>query len=559
MNHGRIGATALREKTRQLLMAKWVWPALLAGYAIVVLTILAPVLFSSIGADDRYWILEAGPRSAGSAWALFWEPLIHAFDFDGQARTTALTTAERRVVSLIAMETATLWAIPPAVTWSAVKVALLALAVVAVVAFLRQLRYRGRHGDILMLQPQTIAFIAIALPLTIALGAKSQNFASLNGWIHYPTITYGPFVVYLLVSAAALKASALLQTNYRRRVIPIAAILATLALLINLSYEFLALSIPLSALVLALQPVPQVGSRSERWRGKVTVFLALAGTYTVIFLWIRWKISQMSCNLDGSCYTGNVVEFDPRTLFYNFVGALPGGTGAFVVESATKAGRSLPEVNASSITIAVLGVMLLVALWSSWNARRDLRIIGSVPTSKHEAGEARGLIVVIAVGLLIALGSAAITGISARAVELLQSPMLPYRNGVVTWSGLALAGIAAVRLLTLSRWPLLRYTAVVAFLAVLVGGISLYLPRNIESALANRASIGTQLNDALHWELALGDESTAGDERRCDSLEEYAATYGPVSSAIRTLEAADSAYRFYHGRPYCSAGIPTAD
>ena len=552
------------ERSRLLLhrvfASSWMWRILIATYIVITFIVLAPVLFASIGADDRFWVLEVAPNSHGSYWQAFWAPTSRAFDFDGQARTTALAFAERRVLALFTMDMATYFSIPPAVIWAAVKIGLLALGVFAVVVFLRQLRFRDGHGQIKGIQPASIAFITIALPLTIALGAKSQNVASLNGWNYYPTLTYGPFVVYLLFTVLVLKSSALLHRNYRVWAAPIIIAMAFIALLVNLSYELLALSIPLSALALVLQPLPAENTLWRRWRGKLTVFVSLAGTYTAIFVWIRWRIGQMECHLTDTCYPGTVIELNPHTLLYNFVGAFPGRTGAFVEHQASTTGRSFPEPSSLSIGVALLGAAALLGLWASWNVRRKVRAAdGDSPeeaASAKPSDDVRGLLIVIATGLVIAVGSVMITGITTRAVELVQSPMLPYRNGVVTWSALALSGVAGARLLMVSRWRVVRYGALAALLTVLIGGISLYLPRNVLTAQENRAEKGTPFSDTLHWEVALGDNSAAGDERRCGYIRDYRSHQKKDSAQFtRAMTAAYASFEFYHDAPYCSTGV----
>ena len=541
---------------------------LIATYVGVTLIVLAPVLFASIGADDSYWIMQAAAQTKGSVWQGIWIPLSHVFDlgiqpaggqYAGQARLAALGFSERNVIGVLAMNLATYFSIPPAVIWAAVKIGLLTLGAFAVVAFLRQLKFRDGHGQIKGIQPASIAFITIAFPLTVALGAKAQNVASLNGWVHYPTLSYGPFVVHLLVTVLVLKSSALLHRNYRVWAAPIIIAMAFIALVINLSYELLALSIPLCVMMVLLQPLSAETTFWRRWRSKLTILVSLAGTYTAIFVWIRWRISQMECHLTDTCYPGSVPEFNARTVLYNFVGAFPGRTGAFVEHQASTIGRSFPEPSSLSVGVAALGAIALLGIWACWNVRRKVRATdGDSPEEtamNKPSDDIRGLLIVIAAGLVIALGSAVISGITANAVQQLQTPILSYRTGVVTWSALALSGLASVRLLMLVRWRVVRFAALVAFLAVLVGGISLYLPRNIMTAQADRASARTQSIDTLHWEVVLGDPSPEGDARRCESIITYRSTYKEIVPRVNwTVVSAYAAYDYYHGKPYCSTG-----
>ena len=555
------------EKSRPLFQrvfaSSWMWRILIAIYIGITLFVLAPVLFSSVGADDRFWVLEVAPNSHGSYWQAFWAPTSRAFDFDAQARTTALALAERRILALFTMDLATFFSIPPAAIWAAVKIVLLALGVFAVVTFLRQLRFRDGRGQIRGIQPASIAFITIALPLTIAVGAKSQNVASLNGWNFYPTLTYAPIVLYLLFAVFVLKCSTLLQRNYRLWVAPVIVVMAVAALVINLSYEFLALTIPLCTLLLLIQPLPPLLAENtlwRRWRGKLTVFLALAGTYSVIFVWIRWRVSQMECHLTDTCYPGTVVSLDRHTLWNNLVGAIPGHTRAFVGQQANSTGRDFPNVSSLSVVVAVLGATALLGLWVCWKARRKARATDGDSLEETTIGkpgdDIRGLLIIIATGLVIAVGSAMITGITARAVELVQTPMLPYRNGVVTWSALALSGLAGVRLLMVIRWRAVGYVAVAVLMVVLIGGISLSFPRNVLSAQENRSSVGRPFSDTLHWEVAMGDNSAAGDERRCEFIRTFQSHQKkPTFNFTRAMNAAYASYDFYHHKAFCSSGL----
>ena len=81
-----LGATRAR-----LLTSPHVRPLAAAVYVATLLVVLAPVLLSSVGADDRYWLLIKGPQADGSFVSAFWEPVRHAFDFDNQPRSTALS------------------------------------------------------------------------------------------------------------------------------------------------------------------------------------------------------------------------------------------------------------------------------------------------------------------------------------------------------------------------------------------------------------------------------------------------------------------------------------
>lgn len=531
---------------------------LLIGYALVILVILAPVLFASVGADDSYWVLEKGHEAGGSYWTAFWEPASHAFDFSGtQPRTAVLGLAERQVLATFTMQVSVYFSIPPFLVWAAVKIALFLLSIGATVVFLRQLTFRNRQGEIRRIGSSTIAFMATTLPLTIALGVKSQNVGTLNGWNFYPTLTYGPFTYYLLFAALVLRASSLLQRNYRVWFAPVIVVMAFMGFVLNISYELLAVTVPLAGLVILLQPRPDSLSWWMRWRAGITVLAALFVSYTALFVWIRWRISEMACQTTDTCYPGAVVKVDQHALWNNFIGSLPGGNGAYVSEQADQAGRAYPQAGAVSIALALLAAVLMLAMWASWAARRQVVGQGSGKPDQESGDDTRGLLVVLAVSLSIAAGATVITGITARAIDLLETSMLSYRTNVVTWSALSLAAVTVVRLLMISGRRLLGPLALGGLVLVLVVGVALYFPRNVMSAQVNRAGGSVVFIDTLQQEVTMGDTSRAGDARRCDTLNTFLDGRDALSSRIiRAVNGAQASFEDIHHQPFCSAGVP---
>ncbi|VXC35627.1 hypothetical protein [Aeromicrobium sp. 9AM] len=540
----------LRGLARQALASRAAWPILITLYVLVVLFLLAPVLLAPIGGDDGYWVLDTGPLTHGSLWQAFWQPLSVAFDFDFQPRTTALAFSERRILALLTMKTSIYFSIPPFIVWAAVKLALMGLSLAAVLVFLRALRFRDSSGAVRGLQRDTIAFVMIALPLTIAIGAKSQNVRSLNGWNFYPTLAYGPFAFYLLFAAFVLGMSRRLERNYRRWLVPALLSMTLMGVVVNLSYELLALSIPLNVMLLATAPRPAEGSLWQRWRAPFTVGATLALTYTTMFVWIRWQISQMACHASNTCYVGTVIEVRPRTLLNNLLGSLPGGTGDFVRERAELRELPYPGVTPLSVLLPIVATALMFALWAAWKARQDPDAGVAKPGGDH-----RGTLLVVAVGIVIALGSAVVTGINANAVQQLDTPMLSYRSNVVTWSALAMAGLAVVRLLVTRAWAPLRVGALAALTALIVVSIAVNQPRNVFSANDDRIGTRSAFTDSLHREVAVADPSRAGDARRCTIITTLLKRLDVVDPRTqRTINGAYAAYEFYHHEPFCSTG-----
>lgn len=551
---------SLRLVRARLLSSRHTWIVLGLVYLAMIAIVLAPVLFASVGGDDRYWLLLKGPQADGSVFTAFWQPLSHAFAFDNQPRTTALALSERQVLALITMDIATYFSIPPVILWAALKIALVALLVVATRVFLHQIRFRDSHGRIRGLERSSVAFISILLPLTIAVGAKAQNIGSINGWNFYPTLTYGTFTAYLLFAALVLRLSRALDRAYRTWVIPVIALMFVCGIAINLSYEMLALLLPLTLLVLALQPLDTgAPTRWLQWRGRVTVLLALAIPYSALFLWIRWRISQMACQATDTCYYGSVIDLSPRALVNNFRGAIPGQNSSLVSEQADAAGRAFPAASPFSFLVAAVAAAAAWGLWASWRARHNtgLQNDGGQNRDDHNDGDTRGLLILLVVGVSIAIGSAAITGITERAAEDLTTPALAYRSGVTTWSALAVSGLVLVILATRTKRRSITLGACAALTAVLVGSVALYLPRNVQSAQLNRQQPGTQFADTVHREVTLGDTSRAGDLRRCTALsaELERLTPKPGSGNDATFQGAYLAFEYYHHKTYCSQRI----
>ncbi|MBC7631141.1 hypothetical protein [Aeromicrobium sp.] len=529
----------------------------------LILIILSPVIFASVGADDAAWVLEKGPDANGSVWEAIWQPVAHAFEFEANPRGTALAIADRQVLALITMKLATTFSITPSLVWALVKASLFALSIVATAVFLRQIRFRGADKEIVGLRPSTVAFVTITLPLVVAIGSKSQNNGSFNGWNFYPTLTYGTFVGYMLFAALVLRLSALLERSYRTWRAPVIGIMVLSAIAINLSYELVALVIPLSVLLLILAPRPDVGGVLARWRSALTILVPLLVTYTTLFVWIRWTMSQTSCHATDTCYAGTVVEVRGRTLLNNFLGSFPGNNGSLVTKQAKLFHRDFPSPNLASISIAVLAVVVLWALWSSWKARQPTPSPASRSPGTHSSDDSRGLWMLLLVTACIAIGSTVITGISERAVEGITTPMLSYRNAVATWSALSLGGITAVALMARHSWRPVRYAAILALLAIVIGSIAAGLPRNVLSAQTNRKMLNTQFIDTLHREVSIGDTSPTGDRRRCAALASEM-DRRHVSSQEGLGRLATGAYRafeFYHHKSFCSTdtGLSTSD
>jgi hypothetical protein len=559
--HVAMNAESLKSHGLRALASRRTWWAVLTIYILMVLVLFGPVLLAPISGDDTYWI-TAYRAAIPSYWQAWWAPLPHAFDFSVQSRGTALAVSERRVLALFTMDAAKLFSVPPYLVWGLVKTALVGVTILSVAVFLKQVRFRDRRGAIRGLSRSTTVFITLAMPLTFALGVKSQNIASLNGYNFYPSLTYGPFAGYLLMAALVLSLSRRLETSYRSWAAPVIVLMMFVGLIVNLSYELVALMVPVAALVLLLQPFSDAPTRWLRWRARLTVLAPLGVTYTAIFVWIRLKMAAMPCHATDTCYAGTTVDIKPKTLAYNFLASFPGNTAGLVGDQARAAGRGFPGVSSLSVTIAVIATLSLLVLWASWTARTRLTPECNESDRLSESGDdSKGLFVVLAVAALIAVGSAGIMGITEIAARLVTSAALPNRNGVITWSALSLLGLVVVRLTMNARWGFVRPAGLVALAAVMVVTISLYFPRNVLSAQQNRVLPFTVLVDSIHREVAMGDTSAVGDARRCAAIADAFRGTKIPSGEVRpsgvtwTLEGAYTAFRYYYGTTYCSKNL----
>ncbi len=551
----RVQLTRLGVLAVTVMSSRATWLVLIIAYVVTLLVVLGPVLFAPIGADDAYWVLHVGPKTGGSYWEAFWGPVENAFSFTGQPRTTALATSERQVVAMLAMDVATLFAIPPAVVWALIKIVLVSFTFVAVAVFLRVWQYRDATGAVRGFSPSTIAFVVILLPAAFAIGAKAQMEFSLNGWMVYPTLAYGPIIVFLIAASVAMLLARALLRNFRVWIAPTIIGFVVLALVANISYELIALVVPVVVASVLLQPLPEAPTSWRRWRPRLTVALALGVPFTLVFLAIRWRISQLPCQLDGSCYGGTLVEVSLKTIAKNFLGALPGRNGAFVEEAALRIGSWLPVATSATIGLGVLLALLAALLWSVWRLRHP----GTDAVELSDA--ARGPLTIIPVLALIGLGGTVITGISANAV-IQVSGMVSYRSGVLIWTAVALSGVLLVRAFTLlhGRKRVLGDVALVGGLVVVVAAVGLYFPRNVSSAQLYRSHIKTQAMDAIQWQVALGDRTRGADARRCETIERMLESYGEYVPRVERIAINTyRAYEHYHGEHYCSTGFGLED
>jgi hypothetical protein len=482
-------------------------------------------------------------------------------------RTVALALAARRALAVMVLQTSIAFSIPVAVPWAVAKALLLLLTLAAVAALTRQVRFRDADGRIRGIRRDSTVFVLLVLPLAMALGIKAQGIGGLNGWAEYPVLTYSALPMILATAALSLWLLRRLEANYRTWVWPAVGITALLAFVLNYSYEFVMVAIPVTVLAILLHPRQGAGSTWQRWRPHLTVGGLLAGGFSVLFVINRGRLSTFDCVQDGTCYSGSAVAIDARALLYGFVGALPSSTTGTITDVVESTGRSLPPfLTVAGVAIGLLAVLLLLATWHAWRLRASLSARPGMDGDRavlasggrERLTDQRGLGIVALLALSAAIGVSVVSSITPRAIEWLATPELPYRSGPAVWTGIALAGVIGLRWL-LARWSTqVRFVIGVAAGIAAVAAVGHLLPLNSVVAQAERAAPRTQAADAIHWDVVLGDLTAEGEAGRCEHAARWTDVVGAADYYNRTIRGANSAFEFLYGRPFCSgdAGRP---
>lgn len=538
------------------------FPLLCAAYAVAVLVIMMPALVSSVGADDMYFVLHSidpagrGPVDAvtGHLGDLFVQDTTGS-----QPRTVPLAITARRILAVIVLSLAVTFSIPIAAVWGAAKIAFLALTVASVAALLVQVRFATRRGEVRGLRRSTMAFLVLALPLATALGAKAQVIGGLNGWIHYPVLTLTAVPTIFLTAALCLWLMRKLHGDYRRWLVRSVVLLLVVAVILNYSYEFVAVAIPVAALAIVLQWWATRTAGFSDWKPAATVGAALVGGFTVLFLFNRWRLSQWDCVQDGTCYGGSFLDFDPLTLVMNFAGALPSSVTPTIESVMQETGRELPPaITGWGGLVGVAAVALLGAAWAAVRAR-EARRQTSGRLRDADLRESVGLLMVLAISGVTALGVSLVSGLTSRAIGQVQTPEMPYRSGPAVWTALALVLVILFSML-FERLPAAgRQALTVVTGTVVVLAVTHLLPLNLAVAQAERAMPRAQAVDAIHWDVVLGDLTPRGDAQRCSNAARYTSVVGSSGYFDRTIDSAEVAFEYLYGVAYCSQDGDTND
>lgn len=525
--------------------------ALVLGAGLLVM--FWPVLTNPIVADDRYWYPDAAGLTDGSYVGVV---TYHLADLDRTAtnfgRITVLAFIARSLTMLLVMDLAVWSGTPLVVGQALLKIVLLALIVATVVGFLRVLRHRGPDGSLLRLSWRTVA--TVALLATVLTGAGAQAHGQFrNGWTSYAVLTWGAVLVMIGTVGLMLWLTRLVARRGNTAKVLAVTTAVLVGLFLNVSYELYYVAVPLVLVALLQQPVlgTDVDPRGRQSReAKLWVGGAFLASFTVVFLGIRALIASLCA--DRSCYEGSQLDLGPRTLVTatrNLLTAVPGGARTEVRADLQEQGLAdqFPGwVTPGSVLLAVLIAVALVVL---------VRVTGSWDDEPQQRrAEARLLLLAAVLPGAAAVGTALTMGLSSLSHEIVVSVGSPYRSTMVTWTMIALTLAMVATALQTARPRRPAPMLVAAALVVVLCSHTLAL--NYPALRASHVDPDNQVVAAVHREIVLGDPSQQADERRCRTVQELRSTIVSQFSRDRILAAAESAFRHYHGGPYCSETPP---
>ncbi len=529
-----------------------------------VIVMLWPVMAAPVHADDRYWYLRVAPESGGSylgvlSWT--WDELPTAAE---SGRLAPIASISRRLVGLAVMQFAVATSTPVVVLQGVVKLVTFALGIGALLLFCKSLRSRGTDGRLVGLSGRTLAFVGVAAALLAAAGSQAHSQFR-NGWTSYAVLTWGAVVVVFGVLALVLWLLRLVAEHPRRATAPAVVVLVLVALFLNLSYELVYVAAPAVLLVLLLQPVGPAGaSRREQLQPRLVVGGSFLGAFTVLFLSIRWWLSTLCA--EGECYPGVEPQLTTgalRTMVYNLVGSAPVARGYELRSDLERVGLDeyFPVTPTGwSVLLGLLVAAALVVLWFALRVgRRDLGSgrdsLAAAPAADRRA-EGRVLLAAALVCVAVAVGEAAVMGLSVQAEELITQPGLPYRNTMITWAGLAFSAVllATAGAFLLPGGRLARRVGLVALAVALAATAAVVTPANAAATLSNRLIPQLAAVEAVHWEVVLGDRDPAADARRCAAIAEVEETMGDGITTDSIVGDSERAFEHFHGRPFCAGG-----
>jgi len=533
-----------------------------AVFAAIVCAILVvyPALAAPITADDRYWYLWSAVRSHGSFPTLIDWTFEHTRSRIGWGRLNFVTELERRVSGFGIIETSVATSTPITVYLGLFKLLLLGGGMATVLAFVRSLRWRASDGTLVRARRRTLVLVTVAGTLAVAIGVQAQ-LEDRNGWTAYPVSTYGAVISIFGSVALLLWLSRLVAEGSKRMLVIAVVVLALLGITTNFRYELVFPAVPIAAVALLVVPVTARANRAAGRRAKVVTSLAYFGSFIPVFIASRLYLAHVCETHD--CYSG--IQPDPgfaavRTTIFNLLSTTPVfGRNEFLGDLRKVGWEDRYSVMPTwwSVLVGLVAIGAMLMLWWGMQGERPPATDSNATTTSREAqrrAEAMLLTVGAGLSLLVALGTAAVMGLSTQSHEIISQPGIPYRNAVVGWFGLAFCLVllvAAFGVIASPRGALVTWTALAAVIGIVA---ALYLPANLMALRVSRVTHA--LTEDVNWEVVKGDTTPEGNARRCELTAEMGRSPSPAVQRMRPFP--NSAFQLYTGQPFCmdSAGNP---
>jgi hypothetical protein len=155
--------------------------------------------------------------------------------------------------------------------------------------------------------------------------------------------------------------------------------------------------------------------------------------------------------------------------------------------------------------------------------------------------------------VFLALVSAIITGITARAAERLVDPLTPYRSGPTIALALSVAAIALliISMRFFDKNILVKKSMLVIAASLVIMFSSSNFAMNLQQTRIQAQNPVNILIQAIHTEVALGASGDQALLRRCLLLEDAKNLLGEEGK-IRFIPGAEKAFNLYWGREFCS-------
>lgn len=541
----------------------WLLVGALVLGAVASVLFMKPVLLAPVAGDDRKWFPEVAVLQSWNVadevgqLPQWWDQRID------RGRANVLTDLERRSAGRLVIETSVHTGTPTYVVLGVLKLLIAAAAVLTFAALLKTVRWRRHDGALVRLSGRTILLCTLLGGVVFALGSQPafHEVNGRNGWVNYPTHTYGAVVSILGVTALVLWLTRVYAEGRYR--LPIVLGLVALAVLTNFRYELVFTAAPLTLIALLLVPLTPADRAAEGRRAKWITGLAYVGTFTTLLVALRVYVRRV-CEVDG-CYTGTTPRLSSEivhVLWQNIWSSFPGTTAPRVADFIETWGVSSDRMYAPTTISIALGICMAVAMLAGWWSARPEQSshhvatepettepeTGGPETGGPDADEiARGLDearLLLLGGLLCFLGAVGAAGVMSLSVEaqVTSELGLPYRHTVLTWAGIAWALTLGV--LALGHRSPRAGTASMVALSLGVGiAAAFLLPANERSLTADR--VANQATAAAFAALVNGDLSDAANTHRCRLVPEIREERDDVARFV------DKAFQRYWGTDFC--------